>query len=123
MSYSIDLRGRVVRFVEAGCKEVEASWVFGICIPTINSWLVKKALKGTVKDDPPKRGWKKLEPIAVEGYVKQNPDLLLSDYAKYFGVSIVAISKAFKRLKITRKKRRPSIKKEAKKDGVYFWSS
>jgi hypothetical protein len=50
-------------------------------------------LRGTLKDDPSKRAWKKLNPKALEEYVKYNPDLLLSDYAKHFGASIPGLEK------------------------------
>jgi putative transposase len=122
MSYSIDLRERVIKYIEEGGSKVEAAHIFDVCRVTIYSWLKKKVVKGTLKDDPPKRRWKKLEPQALLAYVQQYPDLRLSDYAKHFGASIPSVFLALKRLKITRKKRPHSIKRGVKKNVQHFWS-
>ena len=62
MSYSLDLRERVIKFIEEGGKKVDDARIFGVCRFSIYSWLIKNAETGTVKDDPPKRGWKKINP-------------------------------------------------------------
>jgi len=122
MSYSIDLRERVIRFIEEGGSKVDAAHIFGVCRVTIYSWLTKKEKTGTVKDAPPKRGWKKINPQVLIAYINQHPDLTLADYAKHFGASIPSVCLAFKRLKITRKKRPPFTGSEMKKNAQYFWS-
>ncbi len=122
MSYSIDLRERVITFIEKGGSKVDAARIFGVCRVAIYSWLTKKAETGTVKDAPPKRGWKKINPQALIAYVNQHPDLTLAEYAKHFGASAPSVCLAFKRLKITRKKRLPFTEKEMKKNVQHFWS-
>lgn len=123
MSYSIDLRESVVKFVEAGGSKVEASKVFGITRATVYHWLRKKHATGKLEDLPPKRkGWRKLEPTALLAYVEQHPDLRLADVAKAFNASIPSVCAMFKRLKITRKKRPFFIKSEMLKNERYFWS-
>lgn len=107
MSYTLDLRDRVIKFIEEGGKKVDAARIFGVCRFSIYSWLTKKAETGTVKDDPPKRGWKKINPQVLISYVNQNPDLTLAEYAQHFGTSAPSVCLAFKRLKITRKKDNP----------------
>lgn len=47
MMYSIDLRERVIGFIENGGKKLEASRRFDVCRPTIDSWLLLK--KGELK--------------------------------------------------------------------------
>jgi transposase len=42
MSYSIDLRERIIKFVEEGHSKTEAAKVFGISRFTILNWLGKK---------------------------------------------------------------------------------
>lgn len=69
MSYSLDLRERVIKFIEDGGSKVDAARIFFVCRDTIYSWLKKKSVKGTLKDDPPKRSWKKLNPEVLESYV------------------------------------------------------
>lgn len=121
MSYSVDLRERIITFIEGGGKKVDAAHIFGVCRYTIYSWLTKKAETGTLKDDPPKRGWKKINPEALIAYVNQNPDLTLVEYAKHFDASAPSVCLAFKRLKITRKKRQPFTENAMKKSAQYFW--
>lgn len=122
MSYSIDLRERVIKFIEDGGSKTEATRIFAVCRDTIYGWLKKKAEKGTLKDDPPKRNWKKIDPSALLAYVEQNPDLTLAEYGNHFGASSPSVHKALKKLKITRKKRPHSTKNEMKKSVQYFWS-
>ena len=122
MSYSIDLRERVIIFIDGGGLKKEASKIFGVSLRAIYRWLNKKTATGTLQDPPPKRGWKKLEPTALQAYVKQHPDLLLADYGRHFGASAPSVCLAFKRLKITRKKRRPCTQNETQKNGQHFWS-
>lgn len=122
MSYSVDLRERVITFIEEGGSKVDAARIFDLSRDTIYSWLAKKAKRGTLKDDPPKRGWKKINPEALIAYVNQNPDLTLAEYARHFEASAPSVCLAFKRLKITRKKRRPFIENAMKKNVQHFWS-
>ena len=122
MSYSLDLRERVIAFIEEGGSKVEAARIFGVCRFTIYSWLTKKAETGTLKDDPPKRGWKKINPEALIAYVNQNPDLTLAEYAQHFGASAPSVCLAFKRLRITREKRQSFIENVMKKNAQYFWN-
>lgn len=75
MNYSIDLRERVIKFIEDGGTKVEAARIFCMCRHTIYNWLKKKSTKGRLQDDPPKKSWKKLNPELLESYVQQNPEL------------------------------------------------
>ena len=122
MSYSVDLRERVITFIEEGGSKVDAARIFDVSRNTIYSWLTKKAERGTLKDDPPKRGWKKINPEVLIAYVNQNPDLTLAEYARHFGASAPSVYLTFKRLKITRKKRQPFTENGMKKNAQHFWS-
>lgn len=105
MSYSIDLRERVIKFIEEGGSKSEASRIFDVTRKAIYSWIKKKASNGTLKDSPPKRRWKKLEPDALKKYIEANPDFTLKDYGRHFGASAPSVCLALRRLKITQKKR------------------
>ena len=100
MSYSIDLRERVIKFVEAGGSKSEAARVFCVCRDTVYGWVKKKEATGTLQDDPPKRGWKKIDPQVLIALVKERPDDTLFQYAKHFSATVTAVCLAFKRLKI-----------------------
>jgi transposase len=121
MSYSLDLRERVLSYLSGGGKKSEASKIFGVSRDSIYRWEQLKKIKGRPIDDPPKRSFKKLDPEILKAYVKAHPDEMLKTYAQHFNVDPMAIFKAFKRLKITRKKRLYSTKKEKKQSGAYFW--
>jgi len=43
--------------------------------------------------------------MLLEKYVDEHPDAFLSEIATHFGCSDMAVSKALRKLKITRKKR------------------
>ena len=47
MIYSIDLRKRVIAFIERGGKKLEASRRFNVCRPRIAKWLLLKKETGT----------------------------------------------------------------------------
>jgi excisionase family DNA binding protein len=108
MPYSLDLRKKVVNYVEKGGSITEAAKVFGIGRTTIYRWLNRKDLKATkVTHRQRKLNWK-----ALERDVKENPDAKLIERAKKFGVRPSAICYALKKIEITRKKKNFAIKKE-----------
>ena len=121
MSYSVDLRERVIKFIEEGASKSYAARTFRVSRPAIDRWIRKKETNGTLEDLPLKRGWKKIDPQALISYVQEFPDLTLADYAKHFKASGPSIWLAFKRLKITRKKRQNGIKSGMNKNAPYFW--
>jgi len=105
MSYSIDLRERVIAYIEQGGRKLDAARLFDVGRPTIDRWLQLKKETGSLKDSPLEpRSWRKLCPEALTAYVNANPDAFLSDYAAHFNVSEAGIWYALERLKITRKK-------------------
>jgi len=115
MSYSLDLRERVIRFVGRGGRKALAARLYGVTRFTVYYWLKKKANTGSLVDIKAKRRWKKLDPESLVAYVNANPDFTLKEYAKQYGVSAKSVCLALKRLKITRKKRVIFTKKGMKK--------
>lgn len=100
MPYSLDLRKRVVKYVEKGGSISEAARVFSVGRATIYRWLGRENLSATkVKRRQRKLCWK-----ALEIDVRENPSDRLIDRAKKFGVRPSAIHYALSQLKITRKK-------------------
>lgn len=105
MSYSTDLRKKIMHFVDKDGCIAEGARIFGVSRSTIYNWIKKKKRTGSLKDLPARRGWQKLEPQALTAFVQQHPDFTLAEYARHFGVTPPSMSTAFMRLKITRKKR------------------
>ena len=80
MTCSIDLRKRVVSFVETGGSKAEASRRFSVSRQ------------------------RKLDKMRLRAHVKDYPDALLRERAVLFGVTIQALSYAFKQMGIGKKK-------------------
>ena len=111
MSYSTDLRKKVNEYLDAGHTQREARATFRISFTAINSWR-KKYKTGDLSDKPPCRSFRKLDPEKLKEYVAEHPDAYLKEIGETFGCSDTAVLKAFKRLGITRKKRRSAIANE-----------
>ena len=114
-SYSVDLRERVLSHLEKNPDKKAASVLFQVGIATVFRWVSLKKLKGNVEPLRRKYAYKKIDDQKLIEYVEANPDHFLSEIAEYFGLTLQAIFYALKRLKITRKKRRYSIRKETTK--------
>lgn len=100
MSYSIDLRQRVVAFVEAGGAKAEAARRFSVSEGSVHNWLKRDNLAPIkVKHRDRKLNWK-----ALEQHIKDEPDAKLKERAEHFGVHTTAIWYAIKQMNITRKK-------------------
>ncbi|AIL64419.1 Transposase [Rickettsiales bacterium Ac37b] len=120
MAYSLDLRKKVIHYVNKGYTREEAARIFGIGERTIYRWL-SRSKSGNLAATRAAKPWKKLDPIKLLNEVSKNSNWLLSDFAKVFNVSTAAICLAFKTLGITRKKRPHSIVNGMKQNGNYFW--
>ncbi len=100
MAYSLDLRKRVVDYVENGGSISKAAKRFKVGRATIYRWLGREDLQATKG----KRRQRKLDWPALEKDIRENPDARLIDRAKKFGVRPSAICYALSEMGITRKK-------------------
>lgn len=99
MSYSVDLRERVVSYVRGGGSRTKASQLFQVGRTTLYRWLNSTDLQ----PKPAKERRRKLDMAALTAHVRDYPDALLKERAAHFGVCINAIWMAMKKLKITKK--------------------
>jgi transposase len=99
MSYSVDLRERVVSYVRGGGSPTKAAQVFQVGRTTLYRWLGL----GDLRPKPAKERRRKLDKAALASHVRDYPDALLRERAAHFGVHINAIWTALKKLKITKK--------------------
>lgn len=116
MSYSIDLRERVIAFVEGGGSKVEASRLFKVSCRTVFTWIEQKRERGNLKIKSRNSKPYKINEAALISYIEKNPDHYLKQIAEHFHVTAPAIFFALKRLKITFKKKRSSTLSDAKKN-------
>jgi transposase len=119
MAYSIDLRERLVEYVESGHKIVEACRIFKVSRQTARKWIRLKKETGSVARKIYRHGAIKLNDQELIDYVRDNPDLTLEEYAKKFNMSPSGIWRAFKRLKITLKKTKRYKERDEKKRAEY----
>ena len=114
--YSLDLRTKVIKYLEKGNSVHKASETFGIAVRTIFYWksLYKK------EELKPKnnliRKPKKLDPKTVESYITNHPEKTIQQVAEHFNVWYQSIYYHIKKLNFTYKKKSSSIKKETKKE-------
>ncbi len=113
--YSVDLRKRVLEYIQKTADKTKASQLFGVGIATIYRWIARKAKTGNVEPSANKVYKKKIDDEKLIAYMKQHPDHFLSEIAVHFKTSLQAIFYALQRLKITRKKRLRFTRKETKK--------
>jgi len=113
--YSIDLRERVLKYLEQFPDRNKASHLFQVGRATIFRWLYRKKKEGHVKPLKRKYAFKRIDDLALTKHIEAHPDQFLSEIAKNFGVTPQSIFYALRRLKITRKKRPRSIVSEMKK--------
>ena len=104
MAYEIKFREKVLAYIDKGHTLEEAHKVFEVGTATIKRWRKLRRQTGSLQDAPKENWHKKIDPVKLVTYFEENPDSYLSEAAKHFDCSINAISKARKRLKITRKK-------------------
>ena len=99
MSYSIDLRKRVVAHVSQGGSKAEASRIFGVGRPTIYRWLSMSDLTPR----PAKTRRRKLDKERLAKHVQAHPDRLLRERATEFGVTPSGMWRALRRMRISKK--------------------
>ena len=92
MTYSLDLRERVVAFVRGGGSKTEAARRFGVSRGTVYGWLAAPTL--TPKAHGPRQ--RKLDKDALRRNVAAHPDLLLRERAAVFGVTVNAMWEALR---------------------------
>ena len=99
MTYSIDLRKRVVSFVESGGSKAEASHRFSVSRRTVHYWLKREDIS------PKQHGFRqrKLDKSCLKRHVDDYPDALLRERAAYFGVHTNAIWVALQAMNIRKK--------------------
>lgn len=118
MAYPEKLRIAALKYLNQGNSYAQTARTFGVGTNTLCQWKRKLRRDGTLKDKPPRRPWKKIDPKALEAYVKAHPDKMLKEYADHFGVAQSSMHYALKTLGFTRKKRQNSTKSVK---NLYVW--
>lgn len=101
MSYSQDLRERVVGFIGEGGSKTEAAKRFSVSRAVIYIWL-KSESQSPQKTGP--KGHRKLDSKKLKQLIEETPDAYLDELAAELNVSAFTIAYGLKRLGISRKK-------------------
>lgn len=117
MGYSTDLREAVLNFIDGGNSIKAACQLFTVSRSSIQRWRVRLNKAGTIKPKSRIKSPYKVSESALKAYIAAHPDAYLNEIAAHFNVSDSGISKALRRLNITRKKKRRSMLKEMKPSG------
>ena len=103
MRYSIDLRQRVLKYIESGGRKVSASQRFFISRGVIYQWKLRAEDPLTYQKPGP-RAPRVLDPTALAQHVLDFPDQTLSERARHFQVSKSSVWYGLGKLGYTRKK-------------------
>ena len=121
--YSEDLREKVLKYLEENGNKKATCRVFKICRATIYRWLLRKDQTGNIKPFRRKYAYKKIDDNLLLEYIKKHPDHFLKEIGAHFSLTPQTIFYALRRLKIKRKKKLLSIRKEMKIKEKYLWKN
>ena len=122
-AYSLDLRERVLAFLEKTHDTKAVSDLFKVSQRTVQRWVKQKIETGNINPRKREFAYRKIDYDRLKKHIELHPDQFLYEIAEEFSVSLQAIFYAFKRLGITRKKRPHFTKKELKKKEINFLKS
>jgi transposase len=114
MTYSLDLRNKVLKYIENGKTWSSASQTFGVAMRTVAHW-VKRKKQNTLSPEARPTGSYKIDENHLKDFIAKKPDAYLREIAEEFKTTIPAVFYACNRSKITLKKRHRTTRKETKK--------
>jgi transposase len=102
-AYALDLRERVVKFLQEGGSKVEAAKRFALGRRTVYRYLAA-AKAGALAPKTSWGKWRTLDPQKLQAHVKAHPDATLKELATVFNVSHNAVWIRLGKLGFTLKK-------------------
>lgn len=102
-AYALDLRERVVKFIQGGGSKIEAARRFDLARSSVYRYLAA-AKKGALAPKKSWGHWRKLDPNQLQAHVKKHPDATLKELQTVFGVSHHAVWVRLGQLGFTLKK-------------------
>ena len=102
-AYALDLRERVVKFIQGGGSKAEAARRFDLARSSVYRYLVASQ-KGALAPKKSWGHWRKLDPQKLQAHVKKHPDATLKELQTVFGVSHHAVWVRLGQLGFTLKK-------------------
>src|ERR1035441_8182370 len=103
-AYALDLRERVVKFIQDGGSKAEAARQLAVARSSVYRYL-DAAKKGALAPKQSWGHWRKLDPQKLQAHVKKHPDATLKELQQVFGVSHHAVWVRLGQLGFTLKKK------------------
>ena len=104
MAYDVKYRRRALEYWADGNSKKKTAAVFKVGTTTLQKWKSQLKENGNLGLKKRKQTFRKINPDELRKHVENYPDEYLREIATKFNCSAYAISKAFKRLQISRKK-------------------
>ncbi|MCP4337103.1 MAG: helix-turn-helix domain-containing protein [Mycoplasma sp.] len=101
MAYGLELRQRIIEFIQKGSHVDKAAEIFNINRSTIYRWLKRENLAPKLNHT---KGYK-IDKKALKKAIEEKPDIFERELAKKFNVSQPSISRMLKKLGYSNKKR------------------
>lgn len=117
MTYSVDLREKIIAYIQKGGSVVDAAQLFGVGRREIHRWLAQLKAEGHINKKTYVRTKFKINREILQSDIDNNPDAYLKERAEIFKVSPSGIWRALQTIKITRKKKSGPIKNVMKPSG------
>ena len=114
--YTLDLREKVIKYLQKGHTQKACAEVFSLHLSTVQRWWARYSAEGHFK--PRKRlGSKgKVDPQALIDYVKIYPEKTLKQIGAHFDVTDVSIFNRLKKLGFSYKKKPSPMRKQVKRN-------
>ena len=88
MSYSVDLRERVIFYIQSGNNRANASKVFNVGISTVRNWIQLYQETGSLSPRPHGGGFQsKVDADEFQDYIDNHPNKTLHEIGDHFNIS------------------------------------
>lgn len=104
MAYSLDLKQRVLAFIQKNGTITQAARIFSIARPTIYIWLAQPADYDKTRKKPGPTTSSTIDRAKLRQIITDQPDLMLKELAVLFNSNTSTMSYNLAKMKIHRKK-------------------
>lgn len=113
--YSIDLREKVINYINKGNNQKTASKIFAIHKNTINRWWIRYKTEGVLAPKIRLGLKSRVDKDELEKYIKNNPNTTLRVAGIKFGITAWQVGRILKKLGFSYKKKPLPMWKQTKK--------
>jgi putative transposase len=115
-AYSVDLREKVIAYIESGGSRLLAAKIFSIGERTVRRWITLKKETNSIIPRPHGGGNSpKIDLKSLKEYVDSNPDKTLAELGEKFLVSTTSIWYALRKIDYVYKKNSSLSRKKRRK--------